>query len=76
MPELGLTVYARNREQAEYLVRSRAEQRGVAVTRVDVSYASVDAWFVTVTVTDLAQAEAARLDEDTTVLYLSHHRRR
>ena len=70
-----LTVTARNREQAEYLVRSRAQQRGVNVQEIEVSDAGTGGWFVTVTVDD-ADAErlaAAALDEDTQVLHLRNH---
>lgn len=70
-----LTVTARNRDQAEYLVRSRAQQRGVNVREIEVSDAGTGAWFVTVTVDD-ADAErlaAAALDEDTQVLHFRNH---
>ncbi len=76
MAELGpLTITARNRDQAEYLVRSRAEQRGVAVRRVEVSAAGTGVWLVTITVddADAGKFEAARLDEDTAVLHLRGH---
>ena len=68
-----LTITARNRDQAEYLVRSRAEQRGVDVRQVDVSAAGGSAWLVTVVVADaeVAGAEAAHLDEDTQVPWAS-----
>ena len=76
MAELGpLTVTARNRDQAEYLVRSRAQQRGVHLHAIDVAEAGTGAWFVTVTVDD-ADAEklaAAALDEDTQVLHFRNH---
>jgi hypothetical protein len=70
-----LTVTARNRDQAEYLVRSRAQQRGVNLQAIEVSEAGPGAWFVTVTVDD-ADAEklaAAALDEDTQVLHFRTH---
>jgi len=70
-----LTVTARNRDQAEYLVRSRAQQRGVNVHTLEVSDAGAGAWFVTVTVDD-ADADrlaAAALDEDTQVLHFRNH---
>ena len=70
-----LTVTARNRDQAEYLVRSRAQQRGVNVREIEVSDAGAGGWFVTVTVDD-ADAErlaAAALDEDTQVLHFRNH---
>lgn len=76
MAVLGpLTVTARNREQAEYLVRSRAQQRGVNLHAIEVDEAGTGAWFVTVTVDD-ADAEklaAAALDEDTQVLHFRTH---
>ena len=74
--QLGpLTITARNRDQAEYLVRSRAQQRGVAVQAVEVSEAGVGAWFVTVTVAeaDAEKLAAAALDEDTQVLHFRNH---
>ncbi len=79
MAELGpLTITARNRDQAEYLVRSRAEQRGVEAQRVDVTPAGAGVWFVTITVADrdAAKLEAARLDEDTAVLHFRTHTHR
>ena len=76
MAVLGpLTVTARNRDQAEYLVRSRAQQRGVNLQAVELAEAGPGAWFVTVTVDD-ADAEklaAAALDEDTQVLHFRTH---
>jgi hypothetical protein len=77
MAQLGpLTITARNRDQAEYLVRTRAEQRGVSVLGVDVSDAGNGAWFVTVTINDADtdKAAAALLDEDTQVLHFRAHR--
>ena len=76
MPELGpLTIMARNRDQAEYLVTSRAQQRGVTIRRVEVAEAGPGAWFVTVTVDDrdVASLAAAALDEDTQVLHFRNH---
>lgn len=76
MPELGpLTITARNREQAEYLVRSRAQQRGVHVQSVELTEAGAGAWFVTVTVADddAEKLAAAALDEDTQVLHFRNH---
>jgi hypothetical protein len=70
-----LTVTARNRDQAEYLVMSRAQQRGVSIEAIDIAEAGAGAWFVTVTVAD-ADAErlaAAALDEDTQVLHFRSH---
>jgi hypothetical protein len=77
--ELGpLAITAHNGEQAAYLVRSRAEQRGVAVRAVEVEPGSGGVWMVTVTVDDDAAARlvAAALDEDTQVLHLRDLRRR
>jgi hypothetical protein len=77
MAELGpWMITARNKEQAEYLVRSRAEQRGVDLDGVDVSGGSGGMWQVTVTVEDAAAGEAAQLGQDTQVLHLSGHRSR
>jgi hypothetical protein len=74
--ELGpLTITARNKDQAEYLVRSRAEQRGVRVQNISVAEAGTGAWFVTVTVSDddAARLASAQLDEDTTVMHFRNH---
>jgi hypothetical protein len=70
-----LTVTARNRDQAEYLVRSRAQQRGVDVHAVDVADAGAGAWFVPVDVddSDAEKLAAAALDEDTQVLHFRNH---
>jgi hypothetical protein len=78
MAELGpWMITARNREHAEYLVRSRAEQRGVDVSRVDVSGGDGGMWLVSVIVTDSVEAgEAARLGDDTQVLHFDNHRAR
>ena len=76
MAELGpLTITARNKDQAEYLVRSRAEQRGVRVQSIEVAEGGTGAWFVTVTVSDedAARLAAAQLNEDTTVLHFRNH---
>lgn len=76
MAELGpLTITARNKDQAEYLVRSRAEQRGVRVQNISVAEAGTGAWFVTVTVSDddAARLALAQLDEDTTVMHFRNH---
>lgn len=77
MAQLGpLTITARNRDQAEYLVRSRAEQRGIAIQSVDVSDAGAGGWYVTVTIddADTDKAAGALLDEDTQVLHFRSHR--
>ena len=78
MAEIGpLTITAHNAGQAEYIVRSRAEQRGVAVQGVSVSAAGTGAWavFVTVSDDDVAKLAAAELDEDTQVLHFRSHTR-
>jgi hypothetical protein len=66
---LPLSIVARNLHQAEYLVRSRAEQRGVDLEDVDVSSVGGEVWLVSVSVcdADAAKVEAAHLDEDTGV---------
>jgi len=78
MTELGpLMIAAHNAEHAEYIVRSRAEQRGVHLTRVEVSGGFSDMWVVKVEVSDAAEAAAAAdLAEDTTVLHFDSHRSR
>ena len=65
-----MTITAHNREQAAYLVRSRAEQRGVAVSDIAVADGSGDMWLVTVTVADDDVAKAAGLADDTKVLHI------
>lgn len=76
MPQVGpLTIPAHNAAQAEYLVRSRAQQRGIRLDAVDVSDAGTGSWFVTVTVDDdnATRIAAAALDEDTTVMHFRNH---
>lgn len=76
MAQLGpLTITARNSAQAEYLVRSRAEQRGVRVQGIEVADAGTGGWYVTITVADedAEKSEAALLGEDTQVLHLRSH---
>jgi len=70
-----LTITARNREQAEYLVRSRAQQRGVTLDDVVVEDAGSGTWAVTLSVgdEDAARLAAAALDEDTTVMHFRNH---
>jgi hypothetical protein len=70
-----LTITARNRAQAEYLVRSRAEQRGVRIEQITVEDAGAGGFSVTVTVSDedAARLAAAQLDEDTQVLHFRNH---
>lgn len=74
MAELGpLMITARNAAQAEYLVRSRAEQRGVAVSGVEVSGGEGGMWLVTVTVAEGDNVDAAaRLADDTRAIHLTH----
>jgi hypothetical protein len=69
-------ITAHNKEQAEYLVRSRAEQRGVDIGQVDVSGGDGGMWIVTVTVSDSDKGESARLGDDTQAIHLDAHRRR
>jgi hypothetical protein len=72
MAELGpWMIAAHNAEQAEYLVRSRAEQRGVDLDNVEVSGGTGGMWLVSVTLTDTEKGEAARLSEDTQALHLN-----
>jgi hypothetical protein len=75
MAELGpWMITARNKEHAEYLVRSRAEQRGVHVSEVDVSGGDGGMWLVSAVVTESAEiGEAARLGDDTQVLHFDNH---
>jgi hypothetical protein len=73
--EVGpLVVSAHNAEQAEYIVRSRAEQRGIRVSAVAVDGGSAGSWTVTVTVDDEHGGAAADLGEDTQVLHFNRHR--
>jgi hypothetical protein len=70
--ELGpWMIAAHNAQQAEYLVRSRAEQRGVDLDSVEVSGGTGGMWLVTVTLADTEKGEAARLSEDTQALHLN-----
>ena len=72
MAEVGpLSITAHNAAQAEYLARSRAEQRGVKVESIVVAEGSNDSWFVTVTVSDddVDTLTEAHLEEDTQVLH-------
>jgi hypothetical protein len=64
-----LSVVARNLHQAEYLVRSRAEQRGVTIEEMNVSSLGGEVWLVVLAVgdPDAEKVEAAHLDEDTGV---------
>lgn len=73
MADVGpMTITARNREQAEYLVRSRAEQRGVKVHDVEITE-SAGGFLVTLSVDDRDTELAKELGEDTQVFHL-HHR--
>jgi uncharacterized protein with GYD domain len=76
MTDVGpLMIAARNAGHAEYIVRSRAEQRGVRLTNIEVTDAHGDMWVVNVEVDDAADlAAAASLAEDTTVLHFDRHR--
>jgi hypothetical protein len=71
-----MTVTAHNQAQAEYLIRSRAEQRGVALSSIDVTDGGHDTWLVTVTVADDAAEVAGHLGDDTQVLHFDFHRSR
>ncbi len=76
MPELGpLTITARSRDQAEYLIRSRAEQRGVRINGLDISDAGHGVWSVTVVVEDddVEKLATAALDQDTQVMHFRNH---
>jgi hypothetical protein len=77
MTELGpWMITARSKEQAEYLIRSRAEQRGLHLTALTVSDGASGMWQVSATVSDSAEtAAAARLGDDTKVLHLDIHPR-
>ena len=76
MPELGpLTIAAHTRGQAEYLIRSRAEQRGIRLRALEVTEAGHDVWSVTVVVDDddVDKLALAALDQDTQVLHFRNH---
>jgi hypothetical protein len=76
VPELGpLTIAAHTRGQAEYLIRSRAEQRGIKLLGLEVSDAGHDVWSVTVDVEDedVEKLAMAALDQDTQVLHFRDH---
>lgn len=77
MADLGpWLITARSKEHAEYLVLSRAEQRGLHVEHIEATGGDGDMWQVTATVTEDAEAgQAARLGDDTQVLHLDLHRR-
>jgi hypothetical protein len=68
-------ITARNQAHAEYLVRSRAEQRGVHVSRIDVSGGDGGMWIVSAEIDESEEVgQAARLGDDTAVLHLDTHR--
>jgi len=74
MTQFGpLLIPARNANHAEYLVRSRAEQRGVVVETVEASESSAGMWLVSVTVADPELATAAHLADDTQTLHFDTH---
>jgi hypothetical protein len=70
-----LIITARTRAQAEYLIRSRAEQRGVRIVAVTVGESGPDTWSVTVDVdeNDIEKLAVAALDQDTQVLHFRNH---
>lgn len=78
MAKLGpWMITARNQAHAEYLVRSRAEQRGVHVSRIDVSGGDGGMWLVSAEIDESEEVgQAARLGDDTAVLHLDTHRPR
>jgi hypothetical protein len=72
MTEVGTwLVTARNKEHAEYLIRSRAEQRHVTVTAVEAAGGDGGMWQVTATIDDHASGAGQQLGEDTQVLSLA-----
>jgi hypothetical protein len=76
MADLGpWMITARSAEHAEYLIRSRAEQRGLHVTSISVADGGRDMWSVSVVVEEPDEvARAASLNADTQVLHLDTHR--
>jgi hypothetical protein len=72
---VSMVVTARNGAQAAYIVRSRAQQRGVEILTLEVAESGPGAWSVSVSVddADAARVVAAALDEDTQVLHLRAH---
>jgi hypothetical protein len=68
-----LLIPARNAEHAEYLVRSRAEQRGVKLESIEVSEAGGGRWLVEVVVSDADRESAAHLGDDTQTLHFDTH---
>lgn len=77
MAELGpWMVTARTKEHAEYLIRSRAEQRGVRLSDITASGGSGGMWQVSVVADDAEAAAAAQLGDDTGVMHFDTHRSR
>jgi hypothetical protein len=73
MADLGpWLVTARSAEHAEYLIRSRAEQRGVRIADVAAT-GGPHMWEVTATSDDKDAAAAASLGDDTGVLHVDGH---
>ena len=78
MADVGpFAITAHNAAQAEYLARSRAEQRGVRVQGLHAEEAPGGAWLVTLTVADedADRLTDAHVEEDTQVLHFRRHRR-
>jgi hypothetical protein len=75
MAKLGpWMITARNQAHAEYLLRSRAEQRGVHVKSLDVSGGEGGMWTVSAEIDEAEEVgRAARLGDDTAVLHLDSH---
>lgn len=78
MADVGpFAITAHNAAQAEYLARSRAEQRGIGVQALHVEEAPGGSWLVTLTVADddVDRLTDAHVDEDTQVLHFRRHPR-
>src|ERR1700759_2123957 len=75
MAELGpWMITAHNKQHAEYPVRSRAEQRGVHVSHVEVAAGQGGMWEVSAVIEEPTEVgEAARLGEDTQALHIGTH---
>jgi hypothetical protein len=72
MAQFGpLMITAHNQQQAEYLVRSRAEQRGVSLTEIHASDGTGGMWHVTGVVADADAGKAAGLADETKVLHIN-----
>jgi len=76
MAKLGpWMITARNQAHAEYLLRSRAEQRGVHVKSLEVSGGEGGMWTVSAEIEEPEEVgQAARLGDDTAVLRLDPRR--